>query len=240
MTIALLDGDIFAYRTAATAEQEEFWIAKARVNEMLERCLSAVKAESYQLWLSGDPAENFRYKIYPEYKANRTQPRPRHLEPLREYLVSTWGARLTYGYEADDALGINATDDCIICSIDKDLLQISGNHWNFVKDTHTIVSEREGINRFYRQMLQGDTSDNIKGVPGIGRVKSERLLPDYLHERDQFNIVRSKFGNDARFIQTGDLVYILRSEGERWSTMKKDWFENSERKGQGQIPGEVA
>ena len=240
MTIALLDGDIFAYRTAATAEQEEFWIAKSRVNEMLERCLSAVKAESYQLWLSGDPAENFRYQIYPEYKANRTQPKPRHLEPLREFLVKTWAARLTPEAECDDYLGINAAEDTIICSIDKDLLQIPGNHWNFVKEEHTFVSKEDGYRRFYKHLLIGDASDNIRGVSGIGRVKAERLIQDTFTEREAFDATRNAFNNDEAFALTGNLIYVLRNEGEKWSEMKRDWFANIEREGEGQIPGEVA
>ena len=223
MTLALVDADIVAYRTAATCEGEEFWIAKSRCNEMMERILQAVNAETYQAWLSGDPAENFRYKLYPEYKANRSAPRPRHLEPLRELLIKEWGARLFCG-EADDALGINASDDSIICSIDKDLLQIPGRHWNFVKDLYTVVSKQEGLVRFYRHLLIGDASDNVRGVKGIGKVKAERLITEDLTEKGMFDVVRWQFNDDERFKLTGDLIYVLRNEGERWSEMKRDWF----------------
>ena len=217
MTLALLDGDIFAYRTAATAEQEEFWIAKSRVNEMLERCLSAVKAESYQLWLSGDPAENFRYQIYPEYKANRTQPRPRHLEPLREHLVTVWGARLTHGNETDDQLAMNQTKDTVICSIDKDLKQIPGKHWDFVKDIYEEISDEEGRIRFYKQLLIGDASDNIRGVTGIGKVKAGKLIIEGMSEKERFDLVRSKFNDDKRFMVVVDLIHLWRFEEDYFS-----------------------
>ena len=193
---------------------------------MLQRCLDAVKAESYQLWLSGE--ENFRKEIYPLYKANRLdKPRPRHLEPLRQYLVETWGARLTEGYEADDALGIAATElgeNCTICSIDKDLLQIPGYHWNFVKEVYQVVNNQQALQRFFTQCLTGDSSDNVKGVSGIGPVKASRIITDGLSEREMFDAVRARFRNDTEFLLTVDLIYILRNEGERWSTMKQSWM----------------
>lgn len=220
--IALLDGDIFAFRCASASETEHLGIARARVDEMVERCLASCQADEFKMFLSG--VDNFRYTIYPQYKANRTAPKPRHLEPLREYLVKAWDARLTEGYEADDALGIAATADSIICSIDKDLLQIPGHHWNFVKDLHTVVTPEEGLCTFYRQMLIGDTSDNVPGVAGIGKVKAALRIRAAMSERAMFSTVRSLFLSDEAFCLTGDLIYILREEGERWSEKKKNWM----------------
>jgi 5'-3' exonuclease len=93
-------------------------------------------------------------------------------------LLTRWGARISYGQEADDSLGIAQSwmTDTIICSIDKDLLQIPGKHYNFVKKEFLDVSRIEGLQHFFKQILIGDTADNIGGCKGIGPVKAERLL----------------------------------------------------------------
>jgi len=184
--LALIDGDICAYRVGWTTENDDFPIARWRVDEMLDGILLDTGATEFTVFLSDSAENNFRYKIYPEYKANRTTlPRPKHLEGIKEHLVLRWNARLALGQEADDALGIAQTQhywafghpaQSVICSIDKDLMQILGNHYNFVRKEHTFVTPEEALRYFYRQILTGDTADNIKGAKGIGPVKADRIL----------------------------------------------------------------
>ena len=220
--IALIDGDIVAWRAAATAEQDDFWIAKARANETIRRILATLGTDKYMMFLSGE--ENFRKEIDPSYKANRTAPSPRHLEDLKVYLVEEWAALVCDGIEADDALGINQNEDTIICSIDKDLLQIPGKHYNFVREETYDISEFTGLFNFYKQMLTGDRTDNVTGIPGVGPVKASRILAGIGTERESFARVRAAFNDDAEFLRTGDLIYILKQEGERWSRNKKSWM----------------
>ena len=220
--ISLIDADIVCYRAAATAEQDDFWVARARADETMSRILATLGTDRYKAFLSG--SENFRKEIDPSYKANRTAPPPRHLEDLKVYLVEEWAALVCDGIEADDALGINQNDDTIICSIDKDLLQIPGKHYNFVKEETFDISAEHGLFNFYKQMLMGDRTDNVTGVPGIGTVKAHRLLNGIGTERELFTRVRATFNDDADFLRTGDLIYILRQEGERWSKNKKSWM----------------
>lgn len=187
--LALIDGDIVAYRVGWTTENDDFPIARFRADEMLDGILLDTGATEFTVWLSDRAENNFRYKIYPEYKANRKDlPRPRHLEALKEYLITRWSARFALGMEADDALGIEQTSQLsdegvpenhhtsVICSIDKDLQQIPGNHYNFVKKEHSFVTPEEGLKCFYKQILTGDTADNIKGAKGIGPVRAERIV----------------------------------------------------------------
>ena len=176
--LALLDFDIVCYRCSATAENDEEWIAVARTKELIETILAEVNATEYKLFLSG--TNNFRKVIYPEYKANRTKPKPKHLNTCKQYGVEEWSAIWTNGYEADDALGI-AQDkflegDTIICSIDKDLRQIPGEHYNFVKKARDYISQENGLRSFYTQLLVGDPGDNIRGCSGIGKAKAPKIL----------------------------------------------------------------
>src|SRR5258708_8577850 len=143
---------------------------------MLSDILLACNADSYQLWLSDSLENNYRLKVYPEYKANRIQPKPKHYDLLKEYLVKDWDARIAHGMEADDALGIEQEESTIIASIDKDLLQVPGQHYNFVRKEFQEVTPFEGMRYFYTQVLTGDSVDNIKGCPKIGPIKAAQAL----------------------------------------------------------------
>lgn len=191
--IALIDGDIITHRVAWTTEEESEGIARFRADEMLDRILIETGANEFKIWLSDSKENNFRYKVDPTYKANRTQPKPKHYDFLKEHLIREWGAQISYGMEADDSLGINQTEDSVICSIDKDLLTIPGQHYNFVRNEFTTVTNEEAQLRFYRSILTGDVADNIKGIYGIGPKKAEKLLPKWESEETALKAILSAY-----------------------------------------------
>lgn len=102
--LALVDGDILVYRVGFTTEQEDFEVARWRFDEMMDNILNATDAQQFSIYLSDSTDNGFRKQIYPSYKANRTQPKPRHYDALKEYAIMEWGARITPEQEADDAL----------------------------------------------------------------------------------------------------------------------------------------
>lgn len=220
---ALIDGDIVAYRCAAVNEQAEEGLAIWQTDQLISRILEDVNATNWQIYLSGD--DNFRYIIDPEYKANRRDtPKPRHLQRLREYLVLEHSARLADGVEADDELGIAATrlgpDGVVICSLDKDLLQIPGSHYNFNRRTLVNVSIADGFRNFYEQLLIGDPTDNIRGCPGIGKAKAPKILQRC---SDESSFCQAAWGAylqagaiESDFIRNAKLLYILRERDKYW------------------------
>jgi len=212
---ALMDGDIYAFRVACTTENDNEAIAVYRVNEMIENTLNEVEATEYKLFLTSP--DNFRKHIYPEYKANRTATKPKHLQFLRDYLVESWQGTVAEKMEADDYLGINQHESSIICSIDKDLLQVPGKHYNFVKKEFYEVDGETGSRNFYTQLLTGDTSDNIKGIAGIGPVKAKKALAEATNEYEMFCIVRDMYKNDEWMIMNGRCLHILRSLDDDWT-----------------------
>lgn len=218
MTIALIDGDIVSYRSAASAENDELDIALIRASRTLQDIVSVVGANEINLFLSG--SRNFRYDLYPEYKANRKDMvRPRHLENVREYLVLQWGAKVTDGYEADDAIGISMAaegPERICCSIDKDLKQLPGRHYNFVTGEFDDVDVLTGWKSFYKQLLTGDRADNVPGIRGIGRVRSERILAGCLDTCDMYRKVKFVYANDEVLLRNANLIYIWRKENDQW------------------------
>lgn len=217
--LALFDADIFVYRIGFTTNGLAENIAAWRLNELIERTLYALNCQDYIMFLSSqDRSENFRYQLFPDYKANRTQPKPEHFQFLRGYLCDKYGATVARG-EADDAIGIEAAKDSdrVIVSIDKDLDQLPGRHYNFVKDTHYFISPLEGMRYFYQQCLIGDAVDNIKGCSGIGPVKALRALEGCQNETEMLDKVLRMY-HDAheddfldRLWLAGQLLWVRRN-----------------------------
>ena len=193
---------------------------------MVNRILADTGATDYKCYLSGD--NNFRYSIYPEYKANRRdKPKPRHLEALREHILVNHPSDVADGIEADDSLGIASTSyqatgvPCIIASLDKDLLQVAGLHYNFVRREIREIGELEGWKNFYIQLLVGDPADNIPGCPGIGKVKAPRVLELAFSPSDLYAATKAAYAKagvpDPIMHRNAQLLYIKRAENDEWN-----------------------
>lgn len=231
--IALLDSDIFAYKAASACENESDVTAKRTLDGLITDVLmfgvdsiySDCFVNKWELFLTGK--NNFRYEIAKTapYKGNRVnKPKPKHLQALREHLVAEWGAVVANGQEADDAIAIRATeleDKGIIVSVDKDLDQIAGWHYNFVKKIGYQVSPEQAVIKFYLQMLTGDTADNIVGLRGIGPVKAAKILGDSTDELELYQKVLEAYeGNEERVLENGRLLFLRRHEGQLWTPPK--------------------
>lgn len=220
MTKALVDGDICTYRVGFTTNDEPVGIAVARLDTLVDRILVGSNAQESTIYLTSTDKSNYRFEIYPEYKANRKAPKPTWYEELRAHLISEWQAKVIFGMEADDALGINQTDDTVICTIDKDLDQIPGKHYDFVKDVQYEVSEETAIRFFYFQLLTGDTTDNIPGCKGIGPKKAEAALAgcSTIEEYEEvcLDLYKQAYGKRGYdyLIKFGQCLKIKRKEGE--------------------------
>jgi hypothetical protein len=198
------------------------------IDNLLQRILDATGADKCKIFLS--PKECFRDKIatVAVYKGNRKQEPPVHKEAAREYLVHWYGAEEPENIEADDAMGLEQTTETIICSVDKDLLQIPGRHYNFVEELEYCVDIYEGDCWFLQQLISGDPTDNIKGLPGLGEAKAAHIvescagdhagLVEYIEA-----LYEDAYPGKGREImeETAQLVYILRKgdvlgENEQW------------------------
>ncbi len=154
------------------------------VRQMLAGIRKAVGADDYSVYLTR--GGSFRKGIYPEYKANRENvPKPVHAATIEEYLLDKHGASISHEIEADDAMAmrqsqalLTGSERTIICSLDKDLLMIPGWHYNWANNKLLHVSPEEGMHNFWVQTLTGDATDNIPGLPGIGKKKAEAILQD--------------------------------------------------------------
>lgn len=221
---ALLDADIIAYRVAAASEQDDVALAKARCTELVTNIVYfEANCDEFDGYLTG--SNNFRKNIatIKEYKGNRKQPKPKHLQALRDHLVKM-GCVVVDGQEADDAIGIAAysaePDSYTIVSIDKDLLMLRGKHYNFVKKEFTYVTEEEGIRAFYTQLLTGDRTDNIQGIPGIGPAKAAKALKGIEGEQALYEAVKQAYEAAEiadQLVENARLLWIRRKDNEIWN-----------------------
>lgn len=219
--IALVDADVVCYRSAWASENEtDEAIACVRANKTCEDILARVGATSYKMYLSDSLANNYRLKFDPLYKISRqSMPKPKWYWSVKTFLQKNWNAEVSLGQEADDALGIaqeTLGTTTIICSNDKDLLQVPGLHYRFVQKEFVTQSYLGGLKSFYSQFLIGDRVDDIKGVNGLGPVKTEALLGNCTNELELFERVRNQYKNDARLLSNGRLLWVRREPDQIW------------------------
>ena len=187
-------------------------------------------------------APTFRHKAYDGYKANRKgMPEELHqqLQPLKD-LLSLLGYKLITkeGFEADDILGTlshtcaEKGDECVLATGDRDSLQLvndnvtvrlastKGGKANAILYDKDKIMEDYGVTP--RQLIeikaiQGDSSDCIPGVPGIGPKGAGELIQkygnlDYIYENiDSLDI---KPGMRKKLVDNKESAYMSRMLGE--------------------------
>ena len=183
---------------------------------ILFRVLEDIKPE-YLMVAFDLKAPTARHKMYEGYKANR-KGMPNELAeqmPILKNILKSMNIAIIEkeGYEADDILGTLAKRaekdkmDVTIVSGDRDTFQLTSKKIK-VRIPHTKVGKTEvdvfdekAIKEKYgvtpKQLievkgLQGDTSDNIPGVPGVGEKTALELIKKYnsideLYEKLQNN-----------------------------------------------------
>ena len=140
----------------------------------------------------------FRNDIYPEYKANRTEP-PEELVPQFS-LVRDAAEAMSLpvlempGFEADDLIASFARQaeeqgqTCLIVSSDKDLMQLVRGPVTMLDPMkNRPIAAAEVVEKFGVgpdkvvdvQALAGDSTDNVPGVPGIGIKTAAELISQF-------------------------------------------------------------
>jgi len=191
-THIVIDGDILCYTASAAVEKpihwgDDFWTlhsdlseARSRVDIDIVEFVERLNGSSYTVCFS-DQA-NFRKLLYPEYKANRKdQRKPVAFSALRDYIREAWPCVQWKFLEADDVMGILATDprkDVVIVSADKDMKTIPGRWFNPNNPDAGIieVSREEADRNHLIQTLTGDRVDGYPGCPGIGPARAEKIV----------------------------------------------------------------
>ena len=238
---ALIDGDRIPYALGGATDENDQplkWnFLKARVDSMIENTVEEAGATEYQIYLTDSPS-NFRLKIatIKDYKGTRPTEKPFFFHKIRQYLVEEKEAYMCKNWEADDQMGIDqvksvkltavgvdgyseTTPQTVICSVDKDMLTVPGNIYDPLNKKMHFITETQANQYFYKQLLTGDTVDNILGLHGIG-AKSKHLknIEEMQEEKEMLEycskMYTKYFGNFAgKFLtENACLLWILREE----------------------------
>lgn len=188
--LLIIDGDAICYICGKETEEESFEATDSIINSILSKFKTiGIDIEGYWVILSEKPY--FRKKLYPEYKQQRRKGVVPNTEAIDRYLRSRYGAFSFLGFEADDiAIKIKneIKDKGIVVSTDKDVLKgYEGMALNYKKMEIDYTNEVEVLYFFYKQILMGDSADNIKGCPLIGEKKATRLLDTCLIDGEVYN-----------------------------------------------------
>ncbi len=136
--------------------------------------------------------------------------------------------------EDEHLVRMGCTEDTIICSRDKDLKQLPGSYYSWelgrqpsfgpeviTKEGSLTLSEDNktltgtGLPFFYAQVLIGDKSDNIPGLPGCGPVRAFELLGDAATE-DLYTEVKLEYQDnygpdwEEELLEQGRLCWMTR------------------------------
>jgi len=203
-----LDADSILFKVAHYhLEEQDFEVMYEDYHTQVREIVNRIEEEGfvidYVTHFFSTCSKNFRYEIDSSYKANREKtPLTEIVKHFKWYVISVLEAegeltKYSDTLEADDliawAVELNEQHYPIVASIDKDLKQIPGAHFDYYKkkigedEQGNVLTDfrgisyttpQEGYEMLLEMLLIGDTSDNIKGVKGIGKVKAKKLLKE--------------------------------------------------------------
>ena len=178
--VNLIDADPIVYEACFVAEAKEkegVYLNEYQVFKVVDTIMRAIfrhtpMSTHYKPYLTIGK-DNFRLKRATTlpYKGERKKDKPFFYDKVRDYLVKHWNAQLVSGVEADDALTIAKKHHeakgikCMISSIDKDLDQEEGLHYNPKRKQVYEIDYPKAQRNLWKQVIIGDpTTDNIPGL----------------------------------------------------------------------------
>ncbi len=205
-TLLLVDGHNLVYRAfhampALSNSRGEMTNAAYGFTSMLFKALNDT-TPTYAIAAFDPPGPTFRHEKFPAYKAQRLRA-PDELRaqfPWAREVVEALGIPIVEipTFEADDVIGTLAQQaeaaglDVIILTGDLDVLQLVTEHVRVFASrrgiSDTIIYDVDKVRERYGfepplvvdfKALQGDPSDNIPGVPGIGEKTAMSLVQQY-------------------------------------------------------------
>lgn len=219
-----------SYRIEQGREVEPLKNALYNVKSLVDKALVELEADHSDMTMYLSGPENFRNGVatLQPYKGNRDKlHKPVHGPKIREYMQRKYNAVVSENEEADDIVAYSHYREylrdpygSVIVSVDKDLDMIPGLHYNFVKQEGYFVDDDEADKFFQLQLLMGDSTDNIPGVPGIGKKKAEKALAGVENPwdviADLYIQAYEEFWYEA-LLENGRLLWIRREPNEWWN-----------------------
>lgn len=140
-------------------------------------------ATDYIYLFSGRTRDNYRAQIasVKQYKGNRKygEKFPKDYEyrsMVEDYIAEVYNYHKEDDLEADDLCVMAHSDKTFIYSNDKDLIMSPGLHYDIKNKKFTTTSVDGGFRILLTQTLSGDSTDNIEGIHGVGKVGATKII----------------------------------------------------------------
>lgn len=210
------------------AEDEDYLHhALGNLKQQIQNSIEPFSAEEALLYLTG--SGNYREDVatIAPYKGNRdASHKPKYYKEMRSYAEDVWNAQVIHGMEADDAVSIeqwkNSDRSTVLVTIDKDLDNTPGWHYNPRKEEFYYITLPEADRNFWMQVATGDDTDNVKGLHRIG-VKTVWKEWDQHKDLEKFkDWVRrgyeKQYGQEAEqaLWENATLVWMMREPWINW------------------------
>lgn len=191
-------------------------ILRSKFNQLFER----LRADSYIMFLSCRREEGHRRLMVDEsYKANRNNKKsPAALKPLREWLEKTYECKSAPNLEADDLIGIYATEkqktyNRIVVSFDKDVIGLPCKSWHPKQEKRRMTTKQMSFKFFIYQCIVGDAADGYKGIPRVGKVGANKFLAGCRTLREMWpkmlEFAGSKGFDEEYMLKQARMAYLL-------------------------------
>ena len=188
---------------------------KDSLDGIIHHLLSEGEFTHYVFFVKGNNCIKDRIIYNPDYKQNRTKEIPKEWEFTKQYAIERWKAEVINDIEVDDAIRICSLriSNSHIVAIDKDLLWLQGENFNWRKNEWTKVNVEDEEAYLSRSLIIGDTVDNIKGIPGKGEVYCNKN--DIKSVSDAFNCYLHEYKTNIdkgidEFYKNFKCLYILK------------------------------
>ena len=181
--ITLIDCDSLLYK--GIEDLEEY---KDRIDDILSTIIHDTNSTHYKAFLESKGNNTFRKIVNRLYKANRVSKElPINFVEIKDYIIETYNPFLSVGVETDDSIvstlkyiqQVYPLTDIVIAANDKDYLTFPITHYDLYHGRMgdiKVVSKDEAEYNFYKQLLMGDSVDNVKGIKGIGPKGASKVL----------------------------------------------------------------
>lgn len=233
-----VDGDYLAY-FAAGGDDMEAGVARRVAADRIEAFREMSGSASATLHLTAAAStkgERFLIAQCKPYQGQRSGSKPKNWQVLRDYLERAEYVRfkraMWHDREADDGMALAAYTsrdplfDTVIATRDKDMRMLPGIHIDWTdftltqvpKGAYEVIGPYNGLvyghKWFWLQMLQGDSADNIPGIPKIGEQKATDALAGTTCNEEAYGVVAQayayKFGPAAAdvFVEQAALLWL--------------------------------
>lgn len=160
---------------------------------------------------------------------------PQKMNDMKEsikYIQDNYMTLLFPDLEADDIVSALQCEDTFIMSKDKDLKQVPGWHYDWQMNKLVEITKPQALFNLAYQLLAGDTTDNISGIPGCGPVNANKILAEVKNPTQyisrvlrEYHVRFGVFHGTDMFAETWMLVKMREKRGDFFINKYKSMFD---------------